>query len=296
MDDAPPAEDPDDRAAEGGGEMIGYLHASPSVARWLGWMARRAGRDVELRSRIPAMLLDDFDEGAQSSADASFRRPPDVTDAQVRRVKRDLARRDDSKADAAPVAPVTIASIVRNLAGTGRATFTVTIACGSRTAILSRLTGAELGAYKTIRDLAVESKTLLPTSSPKARKAWDEALAAALPEAADAPPEIEEDPILAVRQEIVAILMGAEVGETEADMCRGMVVRDEPAACVYVLPRVLVSRVRARMPEDRPDREQIVDAARLLAYEARRPQLSDNRRPRVWAFPAAALDHERETT
>lgn len=285
MDEIPPPDDAPDEI----GSLLGFLPETQPVARWVGWQAARAGRAAELRGQIPETLLAEYDAGAALPEGARISRPPGTSEAQVKRLRRRLAASPPATPpDQADAPALTIVRLVRQ-AVAGRARFSLTLALGEAQATLTRLVGADLGSYKAIRDLAIESRMVLPAPTTKVRRAWDEALAAAMATVVEEAPEIEEAPVLAIREEILAILMAAEVGDTEADLYRGLVLRDEAATQVYMVPRVLVSRVRARLAEDRPDREQIVDAARLLGATPQRP-LIHGARPRVWSFPTEMLD------
>lgn len=272
-------------------ELLGFLPPSEPVARWVGWAARRAGRDGDLAGKIPADLRGAFTAG--TAIPDEIKRPADVTEAQARRLRRTL-RADQGEGDQREAGPCArIDRLVRSAVG-GRATFSLTLSCDGRgSGTLHRLTGADLASYKVIRDLALECLIALPPCGKRARRLWDEALVAAMANVEEAPPEPEEHAVTAIADEILAILLGAEIGETEADVHRGLVVHDGEADLVYALPRLLVQRVRGRLTEDRPTREQIADAVRLLGGDAVRPLLSGGGRPRVWSFPRERLDQAR---
>uniref|UniRef100_A0A6M3KR88 Uncharacterized protein n=1 Tax=viral metagenome TaxID=1070528 RepID=A0A6M3KR88_9ZZZZ len=280
MNDEPPIED--DRPVECG--LLGFLRESPVVARWLGWMAQKAGKATEIRGLVPSLLIDDFDDGT-ALVDQVLTRPPMVSEAQQRRTKRTVERGNDQNV---VDAECKIVSLVR-CPTLNRSTYDIEIGYGATTATIRRLIGAELASYKTVRDRSLEAGILLPAVTAKTKGQWNILLGAALASAQVVEIDPEESAYGAIREQISDIIETADDGETEGDLRRGKALRAD--GCTYILPRWLVGRVRQALIDDRPTREDIMDAATSLGMRAARPVLEkDGSRPRVWAFPFAPED------
>jgi hypothetical protein len=184
-----------------------------------------------------------------------------------------------------------VTSLVRYQVGV-RATFKLHVKSGERTHTLRHLDGSMLGDYAHERDMALEACIVLPSPSRKIRDRWDAILAEAFERVEDHVSDAETNPILAIAQEMSCYLLESEMAETEADMRIGKVWQDTESKDIHALPRILVSRVRIKMTEDKPTRAQIVDASKVLRCETKRPTLPDGKRARTWAFPYAALTNE----
>jgi hypothetical protein len=217
-------------------------------------------------------------------------KPHDVCDTDARRFRRLLDAKDDDRHKPVEL-PITIHRVVRYRVGT-TATFKIDIEDElGRIYTLRHLSGAMLGSYATIRDLSIEACVVLPGPEKRVRDAWGAALDSALKRVEDHESDAETNPTLAVAQEMAISMLESELGENEGDLRAGRIWQDE-VKDIYTLPRILVSHVRARMAEDKPSREMVVDAAKILGCETRRPTIQDGWRPRMWAFTYERLKKE----
>lgn len=269
--------------------MPAGLPAREDVARWAGFLAQGQAKAGELRSFVADQFQEAFAAGASVAASGGrIIKPADICDTDYRRFKRMMADKPPPKEKEPFELPVEITRLVRRPVA-NRATFDITLESRGKTATLTRLDGAALGSYSHIRDLALEHCIALPASYKPARDAWDELLAEAFRSATEESVEVEESILLALRQEIASFILDSEVTDKESDMRRGLVAQDEAGELIYIIPKILTSRIRARMEADKPTREQIIDAAKLLDMKTSRPTLPDGKRPNVWAFQHATL-------
>jgi len=263
---------------------------------WVGNQAAIAGRIDEFLEMVTGdRLRAAFTTGAASyvSARGKVPRPSEVCDTDHRRFRRLLSVKTDDPDEKPFTLPIIILRLVRHPAA-GRATFDLTIQGKGKTAVMWRMDGQVLGSYKVLRDLALENCITLPWPTTKAKTAWDKLLSLAFESVIDEKPEVEENHMYAIREEVRSILLDAEVGESETDLHRGLVLQDEINSDLSIFPKVLVSRVRSRLHDDKPSREEIVGAARMLGMKSVRPLMEDGRRPRLWSFPLETLVKERK--
>jgi hypothetical protein len=232
-----------------------------------------------------------FEAGAAVAVNGGvISKPASVCETDARRFKRLIERESSNRTkvdfvQSPPVKlPLTISKLVQCPVD-GRASFEMTAISGQTTHTLRRLDGATLGSYQRMRDLFLEACIVLPAANRRTKDAWDALLAEAFSRVQVRHVEAEGSALLAIRQEIAELLLSSDLCDSESDLRRGLVFQDEKTRGVSMIPRALVSRVRARMAEDRPTREQIVDAAKLLGMDESRPLLGDGKRPRVWSFP-----------
>lgn len=292
-DEAPPEAVEESKARQDAScKLPAGLPPREDVAKWAGFIAQTAQKAADVRPYVCAGLMDAYCSGISVAVGGGrINKPPDVCETDSRRFKRMLAGEPERKARGPVKLPVVIPRLIRRPVS-NRATFDLTLSDGERSVTLTRLDGASIGSYAHVRNLALEHCISLPANVKPTRDAWDDLLAEAFTRVEDVGVDVEESTLLAVRQEIVAILLDSEVCEEEMDMRRGMVAQDEDGKLLYALPRTLMAKIRARMDADKPSREQIVDAARLLDCRESRPTLTDGKRPRVWAFEIATLKKE----
>lgn len=291
--EVPPPTDADapERPASNVVQMPAGLPARDDVAKWAGFLSQTAQRVEAVADMVAEPLRAAFSSGASVAVSGGrVTKPPDVCDTDTRRFKRMLAGNPERQKKEAPDLPVKIAKLVRRPVS-NRATFDMTVCNedGDRCVTLTRLDGAAIGSYVRIRELALEHCIAMPANSKAVRDAWDDLLTEAFDKVEEDGVDVEESSLLAMRQEIAGIILDSEVCEKEQDLRRGLVAQDEEAKTIYAWPRALVAKVRARMEADKPSRELIYDAAKLLNVAQSRPTLSDGSRPRVWAFNAEVL-------
>lgn len=259
------------------------------VAKWAGYIAQTAQKAADVRPYVCDGLMDAYCSGISVAVGGGrINKPSDICETDARRYKRMLAGEPERKARGPVNLPVAITRLVRRPVS-NRASFDMTISDGERSVTLTRLDGAAIGSYAHVRNLTLEHCISLPANVKPTRDAWDDLLAEAFTRVEEADVDVEESTLLAVRQEIVTILLDSEVCEEEMDLRRGMVAQDEDGKVLYAWPRSLMSKIRARMDADKPTREQIIDAAKLLDFKESRPTLTDGKRPRVWSFEIAVL-------
>ena len=288
LDEIPPLEEPRPQARPGA--LLDFLPATPETAKWLGSQAAKAGRTEELEAQISEPLKPAWEAGVRVGAEgAVLARPPEVTPANYQRVKRLLTKEEkppesEAAGDCLRELGLVSVRIVRRPV-MDRATVDLSLEsdCGLK-AELRRLSGADLGSYKTVRDRALEAALVLPSASKGAKGAWNRVLAVAMQESTVEAVDPEESIAFAIREQIREVLANTDRGDREDDLKRGKVVVHEGFA--YILPKWLVSQVRLKLQDDRPERPDIIDAAASLGMRPLRPLLEkDNSRPRVWAFP-----------
>ena len=270
--------------------MPAGLPTTEAASMWVGNQAAIAGKVDEFLELVHGDILRAaFATGAASyiSARGKIPRPSEVCDTDNRRFRRMISIKDGSN-DKPFVLPISISRLVRHPAA-GRASFDITITGKGKTATMWRMDGASIGNYKAIRDLAIENCIALPYQTTKAKAAWDKLLSMAFESVVNEKPEVEENHMYAIREEIRTILLDAEVGESDTDLRRGLVFQDTITADISIFPKILVSRVRARLHDDKPLREEIAGAARMLGMQTHRPQMENGNRPRLWKFPIEKL-------
>lgn len=268
------------RSAPRASRMPASLPMTVEAARWAGYVARSAGKSETISEQVADGLRSAFDSGVGiATSGGKVPKPPDVGDADAKRYRRLLKKSDDED----DPLPMRIDRIMRRPVA-NRATFDATITVGGKTAVLARLDGATIGSYSKVRDLVMEHCIVLPPAGKKIKDEWAEMLSEAFGRVEDVAVEVEESGLLAMRQEIAFTLLNTEVCTSEQDMHRGQVAQDPTGKTIYILPKCLVHRVRVRLDSDKPTREQVCDAARLLGMKPTRPTLDDGKRPRAWGF------------
>jgi hypothetical protein len=275
-------------------KMPSGLPATAEAAQWVGYTAQKAGKAETIK--VDAELQEAYSTGVTFAMNGGkVSKPASICDTDARRFRHDIdgpkpppeggEKRDVNLG-------FCITHVQRYVAGT-RATFKIDIeADDGKTHTLRHLDGSMIGTYAKVRDLIIEACIVPPAPTKKTKDKWDEILAAALALAEDGSVDAETNVTTALSQGIAGILSDSEMGESEADLKRGMVWRDEHGD-TYAYPRSLMAKIRAHMADDKPSREQVVDATKILGCETRRPTLPDGKRPRCWMFPAPQLqEHE----
>ncbi len=271
-----------------------FLELQRDHLLWLAGFAHRLGGDAPrlAAAALTGEALRAYNAGAKMlrQGGGAAARPAAITDAVQKRVKRRLQGIGGRTIEARGEWTVEVKRLIRRPV-LHRATYDMVIEASGKTAEIRRLTGAELGSYKTIRDRAIESGLVLPSSRAATHRAWADTLEHAMEDVRVQPVDPEGALVLAIMAEIRRILQQAERGESLDDLKRGGIIIADDG--FYALPAVLVKKIRVNLQDDRPMREDIIDAIHALHAIDRRPRLANEKsRPRVLMFPLQLLKDE----
>lgn len=276
-------------------EILGKYEAEGGY--WIGCVSYKHDvADLIAAYPMPPTTKEAVTKGAEAAAmmrgSLRVHRPDNIGVNLGRRALREIERYGKVRDKRPPtvVMPV-VAELVRKVE-VSRATFSLTLRPEGKSkprVTIQGLSGQQILTYNHICGRAFELGLFCNTGKGAAAE-WRKIMSKALPKAKveDLSNSNEEaTTILACRAVLRRILLSAERARTAGDLASGMVYA--APGRLAIAPDWAFQKVRRYLPDDKPTRQQIVEAAESLGVQTNfRPQLKGSR-PRLWSFSVKVL-------
>ncbi len=286
------------------------LPRTREVGRWVGQMAARYGgadaaRHALLSTDAPDEAITAFDEGlaiqaAQPETKLESPRDVDRVQREALRITMRRAGEEDRRTEEHVInRPIRIVHLIR-WDRPDAPIFEMKLEYKGIQCTLRELTQDDLLSYDRISKAAIGAREFVVLPDGRAiRRSWRDIVEEARDRLEHRDGTLEDSvrgAILRVIQRILVDSLSDDEEITASQLKTGQAIRRGREVCID--GEWLIHLVRKQLADDKPTRRDInltAEAAPLFKSD-RRIRLSDGSRPRVWAFPAAALEDDDDPT